>query len=138
MPLYYILLISPQKNSTIENKTKEIFQPETICSLRKPKKIFSKRNKTIKEYFPRQIMCCFLLRDILEIKFEGLNLMCCCAKPNKCYQYICKIGSVKFDRGGAALHFFLCAKIFLTNCMFCVLILYMNGGNCCLKRTTNF
>ena len=48
-------------------------------------------------------MCCFLLRDILKIKFEGLNLMCCCAKPNKYYQYICEIGSVKFDRGGAAL-----------------------------------
>ena len=46
-------------------------------------------------------MCCFLLHDILKMKFEGLNLMCCCAKPNKYYQFICKIGSVKFDRGGA-------------------------------------
>ena len=48
-------------------------------------------------------MCCFLLHDILKMKFEDLNLMRCCAKPNKYYQYICKIGSVKFDRGGAAL-----------------------------------
>ena len=39
-------------------------------------------------------MCCFLLHDILKIKFEGLNLMRCCAKSNKYYQYICKIGSV--------------------------------------------
>ena len=42
-------------------------------------------------------MCCFLLHDILKMKFEDLNLMRCCAKPN-----ICKIGSVKFDRGGSA------------------------------------
>ena len=48
-------------------------------------------------------MCCFLLHDILKMKFEDLNLMCCCAKPNKYYQYLCKIGSVKFDHGGAAL-----------------------------------
>ena len=48
-------------------------------------------------------MCCFHFHDILKMKFEGLNLMCCCAKPNKYYQYVCKIGSVKFDRGGAAL-----------------------------------
>ena len=92
-----------EKKLDNKNKTKEISQPKTICSLRKPKKIFSKRNKTIKEYFPRQIMCCFLFHDILKTKFEDLNLMRCCAKPNKYYQYICKIGSVKFDRGGAAL-----------------------------------
>ena len=48
-------------------------------------------------------MCCFLFHDILEMNFEGINLICCCAQPNKYYQYICKIGSVKFDRDGAAL-----------------------------------
>ena len=37
-----------------------------------------------------------------EWKFEGLNLMCCCATLKKYYQYICKIGSVEFDRGGTA------------------------------------
>ena len=57
----------------------------------------------MKEHFPRQSMCCFLLHDILKMKFEGLNLMCCYAKPNKYYQYTGKIGSVKFDLGGAAL-----------------------------------
>ena len=94
--------INRKKNSIIKNKTIEISQPKTICSLKKPKIICSKRNKTTKEYFPMQIMCCFLLHDILKMKFEGLNLMCCCAKPNKYYQYVCKIGSFKFDRGGAA------------------------------------
>ena len=29
--------------------------------------------------------------------------MCYCAKPNKYYQNICKILSVKYDRGGTAL-----------------------------------
>ena len=48
-------------------------------------------------------MCCFLLHDILKMKFEDLNVMRCCAKPNKYYQYICKIGSVKFDRGRTVL-----------------------------------
>ena len=38
-----------------------------------------------------QIMCCFLLHDILKMKFEDLNLMRCFAKSNKYYQYICKI-----------------------------------------------
>ena len=52
-------------------------------------------------------MCCVLLH-ILKMKFEDLNLMRCCAKPNKYYQYICKIGSVKFDRGGAALSDYFC------------------------------
>ena len=48
--------------------------------------------KTIKEYFPMEIMCCFL-HDILKMKFEDLNLMCFCAKPNKYYNTY-----VKFDQ----------------------------------------
>ena len=76
------------KKLDIKNKSKEITQPKTISSLRKRKKIFSNRKKIIKEYFLMQIMCCFLLHNILKMRFEGLNLMCCCAKLNKYYQIL--------------------------------------------------
>ena len=50
--------------------------------------------------------CC--LRCINHMLFsssyqQGSILMCCCAKQNKYYQYICKFWSVQSDRGHAPL-----------------------------------
>ena len=55
----FSILKEEKKNSTLRNNNKEI----TICSLRKPKIIFSMKKKTIRDYFTMQIICCFLLHD---------------------------------------------------------------------------
>ena len=38
-----------------------------------------------------KIMRTDILHDISKINFEDLNLICCCAKSNKYYQYMYKI-----------------------------------------------